>query len=93
MSVIRHHLSALHVFAVEPGNSLAQEAVHCGLQLVRQNLHVVSSCGIVDRNVQTLLFDAGRAPLLTVAGDAVTDLAKAGSFCRRYGSALRDVRS
>ena len=58
---------------VEPGNSTAQEADRCGLLLVRQHFHVGQSGGVVDRNVHAVVADAGRAALLTVAGDAVAD--------------------
>ena len=47
---------------------------------VRQHFHVGQPGGIVDRNVPTVVADAGRAALLTVACDAVDDLATAGEL-------------
>ncbi len=66
--------------AVEPGHSPGQEADRCRLLLVRQHFHVGQSCGVVDLNVHTVVADAGRAALLTVAGDAVADPVKAGQL-------------
>jgi len=66
--------------AVEPGHSTAQEADRCGLLLVGEHLDVGQSGGIVDRNVHTVVADAGRAALPPVTGDSVADLAKTGEL-------------
>jgi len=47
-SVVRLHLAAQHATAIEPSHSSAQEADRCGQVLVRQNLHVNQSGGIID---------------------------------------------
>jgi hypothetical protein len=77
--------------AVEPGNSTAQEADRCGLLLVRQHFHIGQSGGIVDRNVHKVVADAGRAAQLTVACDAVPDLAKTGQLLLLSRSLRLDV--
>jgi hypothetical protein len=73
-------LAALHALAVEPGHSPAQEADRCGLLFIRQRFHVGEPRGVVDRHMDAVLADPGRAALLSVAGDAVADLAKAGQL-------------
>jgi hypothetical protein len=47
--------------------------------LVRQYLDIGPPRGVVDGHVNTVAAAASRAALLAVAGDAVTDLAKAAS--------------
>ena len=79
-TVVRHHLAALHALAVEPGHSPAQEADRGGLLFVRQHFHVGEPRGVVDRHMDAVVADAGRAALLPVAGDAVADLAKASQL-------------
>ncbi|MEY4807795.1 MAG: hypothetical protein RLZZ206_2184 [Cyanobacteriota bacterium] len=76
----RHDLPAFHALAVEPSHSTAQKADGRGLLLVCQHLDVGQSGGIVDRNVYTVVADAGRAALLPVTGDAVADLSNARAF-------------
>lgn len=79
-TVVRHHLAALHALAVKPGHSPAQEADRCGLLFVRQHFHVGEPHGVVDRHMDSVVADAGRAALLSVASDAVADLAKASQL-------------
>ena len=72
-------MPALHALAVEPSHSTVQKADGRGLLLVRQYLDVGLPRGVVDGHVNTVVAAASRAALLAVAGDAVTDLAKAAS--------------
>ena len=84
-------MPTLDAVAVEPGHSTAQEADRCGLLLVLQHIQVGQSGGVVNRNVHAVVADAGRAALLTVAGDAVPDLAKAGQLPLLHRSLRLDV--
>ncbi len=79
-TVIRHHLQTLHTLAVEPSHSTAEKADGGDLLLIRQHLDVGQPRGVVDGQVDTVVADASRAALLAVAGDAMTDLAKAGKL-------------
>jgi hypothetical protein len=79
-NVVRHDLPILDVLANEPSHSPAQVTNRRGLLLVRQHLDVGQPRGVVDGHVDTVVADASRAALLAVAGDAMTDLAKAGKL-------------
>jgi len=64
--VVAHHLTAIHVLAVEPGHCSAQEANRCGLLLVSVNLHIGEPCGVIDGHVDPVVVEAGGTALLPV---------------------------
>jgi hypothetical protein len=73
-------LPAFDALPVEPSHSTAHKADGRGLLLVCEHLDVGEPCGVVDGHVDTVVADASRAALLAAAGDAMTDLAKAGKL-------------
>jgi hypothetical protein len=79
-AVIAHHLAAVDALAVEPGHDPAQEADCRCLLLVSENLYAGEPCGVVDGHVGPVATDNSGAPLLSITGDAVTHLAKAGQL-------------
>jgi hypothetical protein len=62
-----------------------------GQPLVCKHLDVSKSCGVVDGDVDTVVADVSRGALLTVAGDAVPDFAKAGQLSLLRRSLRLDV--
>ena len=73
-----HHPAALDPLGVEPGHGPRQKADHRWLLLIRQHLDVRQAGGVIDGDVDLVVADAVGPPLLTVAGDPVPHLPKAG---------------
>ncbi len=73
-------MPALDALAVEPSHSTAQKANGRGLLLVCEHLDVGHAGGVINGNVDAVVANTRGAALLAVAGDAVTDFAKAGEL-------------
>jgi hypothetical protein len=70
----------INPLTAKPSHSSAQAADSFGLLLVRQNLLVGQSGGVIDQNVKTVVADANKATLLPLTGNAVPDFSEAGQL-------------
>jgi len=73
-AVVAHHPPALHTLDVEPGDRPAQKADHRWLLLVREDLDVRQSGGVVHGDMDLVVADPVGLPLLAIPGDPVPHL-------------------
>lgn len=73
-------LPALDALTVELSHSTAHEADGCGLLLICEHFDVGDAGGDINGQLDAVVANTRGAALLAVAGDAVTDSAKAGRF-------------